>query len=711
MYLRVLILIAAALFIVNLQMTSAQQSSPRCGTDELHQALLNKGIFQQGSVESYVEYVQAEPNKKKSQHNYLIPVVVHIVHQGGIENISDSQVKSQIIALNNDLRRIPGTKGYASGIDMNIEFALASIDPNGMPTTGITRTSSPLSDVYYAAADSTFFAGDSLLKTLVGWPRDRYMNVWIVSQINNDNILGYAYYPPSMGTSIWDGNSVHDGIVIAHWYWGTEGTAWPGLDKGATGTHEVGHWLGLLHPFEITLDTLPDGCACINCLSCADRVCDTPPTKDPNFGYPGRRNSCSNDTPDIPDHTRNYMDYVDDDHMDMFTAGQRTRAQFFMDNDMFRKELSTDSNHINSGTGVYGALTADFHSNVTSSCVGGAISFTEYSMNVPTQTNWTFPGGNPMSSTSFNPVVTYDMPGTYDVMLTLINNEGDTTSSKSGYIIITDTSYSLPFSEDFEGSTFPPSNWHLENPDSGGIDSRTWFNDLTHGGFGQSQRCASIGMWQYSIYNQRDALILPPVDLTNMQNAMMKFSVAYVPYDSLFWLDTLLISVSADCGSNWTEVYRKGGFDLAKSNMTTAFFFPDSNDWKIDSADLSVAAQSIALVKIESLNKYGNNLYLDDISIEGVPVGMSERGLNEALSIYPNPSSGDITLEFISDKQQSIYIWVYNVLGKKLFTELITINVGLNSIFLNLDNFGSAGVYFVNIITKERSYTSRMIIY
>lgn len=364
----------------------AQEAIRRCGTDELHSALFQKGgLKKSNEVNSYVKYVQNKPSVIFSHTNYVIPVVVHVVHQGGIENISDAQIESQIVALNNDFRRVPGTKGHASGIDMNIEFALASIDPNGLPTTGITRTSSPLSDVYYAAADSTFFTGDSLLKTLVGWPRDKYMNVWIVRQIDNDNILGYAYYPPSMGTNIWDGNSVHDGIVIAHWYWGTEGTAFPGLDKGATGTHEVGHWLGLLHTFDISLDTIPDGCGCTDCLTCSDRVCDTPPTIAANFGSPGRKNSCNNDSPDLPDQTRNYMDYVDDDHMDMFTVGQRTRVQFYMDSDVFRKELSTDSNHLSTGTGVNGELTTDFFSNVSTTCVGGAISFTEYSMNSPAQ--------------------------------------------------------------------------------------------------------------------------------------------------------------------------------------------------------------------------------------------------------------------------------------------------------------------------------------
>jgi len=293
----------------------------------------------------------------------------------------------------------------------------------------------------------------------------------------------------------------------------------------------------------------------------------------------------------------------------------------------------------------------------------------------------------------------------------MTNSIGSVTSTKSGYIRITDTTYSLPFSENFEDSIFPPANWRLENPDSGGIDSRTWYNDLLFGAFGQSQQCAAIRMSQYRIYDQLDGLILPPLDLTNMQSAQMSFSVAYEPYDSLFWLDTLIVSVSSDCGASWQEVYRKGGHDLSVLNTTSSFFLPDSSDWKLDSADLSIAAQSVALVKIETLNKFGNNLYLDDVSIEGVPVSINERTLNKALRVYPNPSSGEIYVDLQSSKSQSIYIWVSDMLGRKLNTESRLIRAGINKLYFNFDKLKGTGVCFLNIVTNDHIYTSKLIIY
>jgi len=643
----------------------------------------------------------------------MIPVAVHVVHQGGVENISDAQIKSQIYALNNDYRRIPNTKGYASGVDMQLKFALASKDPAGNPASGITRVSSPLSDVYYAAADSTFFAGDSSLKTLAGWPRDRYMNVFIVSQIDNDNVLGYAFYPSTMGSSIWDSDSTYDGIVISHWYWGTMGTAWPGLDMGATGTHEVAHWLGLLHPWETEEDSLPDGCACTTCLTCADRVCDTPPTKDPNYGYPGRQNTCSIDSPDVPDQTRNYLDYVDDAHMDMFTAGQRTRVNYFMDNDPFRSKLYSDSNQMSTGTGKYGPLESEFHANRIVTCAGGQVSFSDYSMNTSTQWEWSFPGGSPSTSTDENPIITYNAAGSYDVTLIVSNNGSTDTSIRSSYIFVEDSVYTIPFSEDFEGSVFPPINWQLVDPDSGGTDNQTWNQSTTVGGFGLSSQSATLFFNLYRKYNQKDALILPPIDLNNMETAEMTFSVAYEPFDSLYWLDTLVISVSSDCGNSWTEVYRKGGEDLSTYITMGSFFIPDSNEWRIDTVNISAAAQSTASIKFETINKYGNNIYIDDITIDGVPLSVAEDPLNNSLNLYPNPVHDQLQIDLGNNYSGDVEIRFFDLTGRELhrITEIHNLGEGVLSIDMSKTGINSPGIYIVEISTSTLFVSKKLIVY
>jgi len=650
----------------------------------------------------YEKFVVESQYKSSSATKYIIPVAVHVVHQGGPENISDAQIMSQIKSLNNDYRKIRGTKGYTTGVDTEIEFALATKDPSGNPTNGITRDSSALSDVYYAAADSTFFSQDSLMKTTFGWPPDQYMNVWIVKQIDNDNILGYAFYPPYMAGSIWAGTYSYDGIVIAHWYWGTKGTAFSPWNLGGTGTHEVGHWLGLFHPFEIEEDTLANGCACSNCLTCADRVCDTPPTFDPNYAYPQRRNSCSNDSPDLPDQVRNYMDYADDGHMDMYTEGQKTRMHFFMDNDTFRMKLSTPANHQATGVGEYGPVTAGFTTSWREIDAGATIGFLPHVLNTATSYSWTFPGGTPSTSTLENPVVTYDNAGTYDVTLIVANNVSSDTLSRTNYIKVSNTIATLPFTEDFEGAAFPPLDWRILNPDSGGTDEYTWEAISAAGGFGQSSKSGYLAHIYYRVPDQKDGLVLPAIDLTNMDAAEMAFSIAYEPYDyqffdSLFYLDTLSVLVSTDLGSTWTEVWRKGGEELATYSSMGGFFIPDNTEWRRDTADLSAAAGSIALVKFESLNKYGGNLFMDDVSVEEVILSVETTiGDTHRLKVFPNPfsSTAEVEINLEGEMGSQSELWVYNTLGE--LVKVYPMNFNTRLLKINSQDIGT-GIYMLEL--------------
>jgi hypothetical protein len=233
-----------------------------------------------------------------------IPVVVHVVHREKQENISDAQVKSQIRVLNKDYRAKNGDKTKVPAVwkslvtDAKIEFQLATKDPAGNPTTGITRT---------ATTVASFKPDDTVKAKKTGgvdpWPTDRYLNLWVCRL--EDPLLGYAQFP--------GGPAKTDGVVILHTAFGTSGTAAAPFNKGRTATHEVGHFLNLRHIWGDRND-----------CSGNDFVADTPPARESNAGKPGFPHVTCHNGPN-GDMFMNYMDYVDDDAMFMFTHAQVAR--------------------------------------------------------------------------------------------------------------------------------------------------------------------------------------------------------------------------------------------------------------------------------------------------------------------------------------------------------------------------------------------------
>jgi hypothetical protein len=233
-----------------------------------------------------------------------IPVVVHVVHRTDRENISDAQVNSQIAVLNKDFRaknsdtsKVP--KAWKSLVaDANIEFVLAKKDPKGKKTSGITRM---------ATSVASFGPNDGVKSKKAGgvnaWPADRYLNIWVCNL--GQGLLGYAQFP--------GGPPKTDGVVVLYTAFGTKGAVSAPFNKGRTATHEVGHYLGLRHIWGDRND-----------CSGNDFVADTPPARQANMGKPKFPRITCNNGPN-GDMFMNYMDYVDDDAMYMFTEGQVAR--------------------------------------------------------------------------------------------------------------------------------------------------------------------------------------------------------------------------------------------------------------------------------------------------------------------------------------------------------------------------------------------------
>jgi Pregnancy-associated plasma protein-A len=280
----------------------------RCGAMSMHHHLLEMDsgfrrrqvILEQRTARmmdlSMDELMPAEPRR--------IPVVVHVIANSESDDISDRQIESQMAVLNRDFRlrnpdrsRIPAPFKCLA-VDSMIEFELATLDPAGNETSGITRTRS----------SRRSFAADDSMKTARGggiapWPTDRYLNIWVCTLTGG--LLGYAQFP--------GGPSATDGVVILNTAFGTTGTAREPFDMGRTTTHEIGHFFNLRHIWGDREDCRGD-----------DFVDDTPGAMMPNYGKPAFPSiSCGNGP--SGDMFMNYMDYVDDDSMHMFSMGQVAR--------------------------------------------------------------------------------------------------------------------------------------------------------------------------------------------------------------------------------------------------------------------------------------------------------------------------------------------------------------------------------------------------
>ncbi len=295
-----------------------------CGTDQLaHEQFENDPAYRQ----RYFQQMQEWENFQNGNHPEstwdssvkYIPVVVHVIHNPGVpigtgENISLSKVQSQIRILNEDFRKIPGTRGDGNGVDTKYEFFLAQKDPNGNCTDGVVRIESTLTNNHASSQAAQ-------LKALSQWDPQRYYNIWTTASMSPAGLIGYATFP--------GGNPALDGVVCHHGFFGDEAPlSNPNYINGRAMSHETGHWLNLYHPFQGGCAGMTNG----NCNTGGDQVCDTPPVDNPNFQCPGNHNSCNETTTatggNIPDLVDNYMDYTIDTCKSMFTAGQKVRMDF-----------------------------------------------------------------------------------------------------------------------------------------------------------------------------------------------------------------------------------------------------------------------------------------------------------------------------------------------------------------------------------------------
>ena len=315
----------------------------KCLTDEYEDYLqsidpkrMNRDQFEAWLAPLIEEQKNIQQVASQSGGIIYIPVVVHVIHNGDAygtnENITDEQVQSQITVMTQDFRRMAGTPGFNNnpvGADVQIEFVLAKVDPNGNPTNGINRVN--LCQASWSTTDI-----NSTVKPQTIWDSSQYMNMWSVN-FSNAQLLGFAQFPDGSGLAGLNpvgGAANTDGVVAGYRFFGSSdlasGNFSAPFDKGRTMTHEVGHYLGLRHIWG-------DG----NC-SVDDFCADTPNTGAPNDGCPFV-DSCPGGGADM---VENYMDYTNDACMNIFTQDQKTRMITVMNNSPRRASLKTSNKDV-----------------------------------------------------------------------------------------------------------------------------------------------------------------------------------------------------------------------------------------------------------------------------------------------------------------------------------------------------------------------------
>lgn len=603
---------------IHLQPVFSQGKGNWCGFDQnLQQQLKDNPALQKEyaqwreNVRNAVQKIELE--KSPAGVLQIVPVVVHVIHDNGIGNISEAQVKDGIRVLNEDFVRInedssqtrPVFKPYAGVADF--EFRLAQIDPAGNPTNGIIRVNSSLT---YEADDNT--------KSVSYWNSSKYFNIWLVNSISGSGqgsiILGYAQFP---GWGSWNTY----GVIMLHSQFGRFGTS---SSEGRTTTHEVGHCLNLYHTFE-------GGCGGSNCFTNGDDVCDTPPTANSTQGCSLTQNLCSNDaggsspyTTDVEDQIENYMSY--DDCQNMFSTGQITRMKAAIANNTTLQSLISETNL--NATGVNSLYDADFNADRKVICANQTIKFSDFSYYGQNGWTWIFPGGIPFSTSQQNPEVIYNTPGLYDVSLTTTNGLTTKTKAAAGYILVVSNKDNyLPFSESFESGTVPNSKWYVYNPDN----DASAFQQISGTGY-SGNSCIKLDNTANSMGN-KDELIVGSFDFTSMMTVAISFKAAYVQKDTST-KDKLMVYVSSDCGNSWAPRYAKVGSALASAAAQVSPFIPaDSSQWKNHSASLTASMlKENVLMKFIFESDEGNNLYLDDINITGTynPIPVLKSPANNA---------------------------------------------------------------------------------
>ena len=680
---------------------SAQTADKFCGTTERHKEL----------VEQHPEILEAE--KQLEAHTrqfamaksgddttvYTIPVVFHVVHNYGVENISDEQILSAIEVLNRDYDAAnPDLSGIIEEFqpliaDMNIQFKLATKDIYGNCTNGIDRIPSLL----------TYDGGNSAVK-INPWPRESYLNVWVVNSMNS-GVAGYALYPSAVNSQVM---RPLDGIVVLHDYVGNIGTSGEGSSR--TLSHEVGHWLNLAHVWGSTNDP---GVACGD-----DGVSDTPMTK--GYDYcptsPEQAMIC-NDT--IVENYQNFMEYsYCPSHM--FTLGQKERVRAALTSDIGNRNLlSTDFNlgltGVSEGNEATCSPMTEFYPNRLYACMGDEVKFfANTTRAIAENYNWEFSNANIETSSEANPTVTFNSAGWQTVTLTVSNEYGETTHTDEKAVYISDPNtnqFTNEYYQPFYGPEVLENEWIEVNRKKENVTHWEW-----------SGAGYTYGSMKLTAYDQTgmdvDQIISPSFDLTNTSGLIFSFKYAFATQLPSEQVEAKLVVYSSyNCGESWQPRLTIEGGDLLTAGFYEGVPFTPgvglASEWKTAQFAISGLQTQYDNLRYKfefTADAGSNNLYIDEVQIGSIVSDVETLKSIHQVKVYPNPATEKALLEYNLNTTAEVAVSVTDISGRTVLQLDKTAKAaGKYSDELNISDL-SSGMYFVKLEIGNQVMTQKLTI-